>query len=142
MERNKGETTEKKPEETKRKVGRPKKQISQKQFEELCGIQCTVDEICAVLDVSDKTLNEWCKETYGKNFSAVFNEKREAGKMSLRRKQWNLAETNATMGIWLGKQYLGQRDESKVDISAENGVGVQIYLPSNKRPDTGTDQGN
>ncbi len=135
MERNKGETTEKKPEETKRKVGRPKKQINQKQFEELCGIQCTVDEICAVLDVSDKTLNEWCKETYGKNFSAVFSEKREAGKMSLRRKQWNLAETNATMGIWLGKQYLGQRDESKVDISAENGVGVQIYLPSNGRAD-------
>ncbi len=142
MERNRGKTAEKKPEETKGKIGRPKKQISQKQFEELCQIQCTEEEICAVLDVSDQTLNTWCKETYGRTFLETFKEKREAGKMSLRRKQWNLAETNATMGIWLGKQYLGQRDESKVDISTENGVGVQIYLPSNKRPDTGTDQGN
>jgi AraC-like DNA-binding protein len=136
MERNRGKTAEKKAEETKRKVGRPKKRISQKQFEELCGIQCTREEICAVLDVSEKTLNEWCRETYGKNFSLIFDEKREAGKMSLRRKQWNLAETNATMGIWLGKQYLGQRDETKVDISSETGVGVQIYLPNNGRPNT------
>lgn len=125
-----------KKESEKKKMGRPRKLISKKQFEELCGIQCTKEEICAVLDVSEKTLNEWCKETYdGKTFSLVFSEKREAGKMSLRRKQWNLAETNATMGIWLGKQYLGQRDESRVDISAENGVGVQIYLPSNERRD-------
>lgn len=136
MERNRGKTAEKKTETTKKKLGRPKKPISQKQFEELCGIQCTEEEICAVLDVSDVTLNIWCKETYGKTFLEVFKEKREAGKMSLRRKQWNLAETNATMGIWLGKQYLGQRDETKVDISSETGVGVQIYLPNNGRPDT------
>ncbi len=136
MERNRGKTAEKKTETVKKKLGRPKKPISQKQFEELCGIQCTEEEICAVLDVSDPTLNTWCKETYGKTFLEVFKEKREAGKMSLRRKQWNLAETNATMGIWLGKQYLGQRDETKVDISSETGVGVQIYLPNNGRPDT------
>ena len=136
MERNRGKTAEKKTETAKKKLGRPKKPISQKQFEELCGIQCTEEEICAVLDVLDQTLNTWCKETYGRTFLEIFKEKREAGKMSLRRKQWNLAETNATMGIWLGKQYLGQRDETKVDISSENGVGVQIYLPSNGRSDT------
>ena len=32
-----------------------KKFINQKQFETLCEIQCTKDEICSVLDVSDKT---------------------------------------------------------------------------------------
>jgi hypothetical protein len=30
--------------------------------------------------------------------------------MSLRRTQFKLAEKNATLCIWLGKQYLGQRD--------------------------------
>jgi hypothetical protein len=30
--------------------------------------------------------------------------------MSLRRAQFKLAETNASMAIFLGKQYLGQKD--------------------------------
>lgn len=30
--------------------------------------------------------------------------------IALRRAQWRLAERNAAMAIWLGKQYLGQRD--------------------------------
>ena len=33
------------------------------------------------------------------------------GKISLRRMQWRLAETSATMAIFLGKQYLGQKNE-------------------------------
>lgn len=106
------------------KMGRPKKQISKKQFEELCQIQCTQEEICAVLDADEKTLQKWCKETYGKTFSQVFAEKRCGGRMSLRRKQWNLAETNSTMAIWLGKQYLGQKDN--IDIKSENTQKVYI----------------
>lgn len=91
--------------------GRPKKEIDQKQFETMCALQCTLDEICAMLDVSDKTLEKWCKDTYeGMNFSDVFRQKRELGRMSLRRMQWKLAEKNATMAIFLGKNYLGQRD--------------------------------
>ena len=93
------------------RTGRPKKEIDQKQFETMCALQCTLDEICAMLDVSDKTLEKWCKDTYdGMNFSDVFRQKRELGRMSLRRMQWKLAEKNATMAIFLGKNYLGQRD--------------------------------
>ena len=91
--------------------GRPKKEIDQKQFETMCALQCTLDEVCAMLDVSDKTLEKWCKETYnGMNYSDVFRQKRELGKMSLRRTQWKLAEKSAPMAIFLGKNYLGQRD--------------------------------
>jgi hypothetical protein len=35
--------------------------------------------------------------------------------MSLRRYQFDLAENNATMAIWLGKQWLGQKDEAVID---------------------------
>lgn len=101
-------------------MGRQKKIIPQKTFENLCGIQCTESEICSVLDVSDKTLNAWCRRTYGKNFSEVFKEKRALGKASLRRSQFELAKKNATMGIWLGKQYLGQTDK----IESQNSVTV------------------
>lgn len=62
------------------KMGRPKKQISQKQFEDLCQIQCTQEEICAVLDVDEKTLQKWCKETYEQDFSQVFAENEKVGK--------------------------------------------------------------
>ena len=97
-------------------MGRPKKKISQKQFESLCAIQCTEEEICDVLEVTDKTLTKWCKETYNKPFSEVFREKRALGKASLRRNQWKLAEKgNSTMQIWLGKQMLKQSESPLQD---------------------------
>lgn len=104
-----------------------KGQIKQKQatinkntFESLCAIQCTKEEICSVLNVSEKTLNSWCNSIYGENFSLVFNKKKEYGKSSLRRTQWRLAEKNPTMALWLGKQYLGQKDvveNQNIDMS-------------------------
>ena len=97
-------------------MARPKKKISQKQFESLCAIQCTKEEICNVLDVTEKTLNNWCKEIYGTSFSLVFNQKRALGKASLRRNQWKLAENgNSTMQIWLGKQILKQSENPLLD---------------------------
>ena len=97
-------------------MARPKKKISQKQFESLCAIQCTKEEICDVLDVTEKTLNNWCKETYGVGFSLVFSQKRALGKASLRRNQWKLAEKgNSTMQIWLGKQILKQSESPLQD---------------------------
>lgn len=85
--------------------------IDKKQFENLCGLQCTLLEICDFFDVEDDTLNSWCKKTYGTTFSEVFKLKRGKGKISLRRMQWKLAEKNAAMAIFLGKQYLGQKDK-------------------------------
>ena len=102
--------------------GRPPANIDQRQFEALCAIQCTEEEICSVLNVDDKTLTKWCKEKYGGSFSDVYKVKRLGGKASLRRMQWKLAEKNATMGIWLGKQYLGQVDkiEGTHNVALEN----------------------
>jgi hypothetical protein len=101
-----------------------KGQIKQKQdniskvlFENLCSIQCTKEEICSVLNVSEKTLNSWCNSVYGGNFSLVFAKKREYGKSSLRRTQWKLAERNTAMAIWLGKQYLDQRDKQEIETN-------------------------
>ena len=100
-------------------MARPRKEIDQKQFENLCGLQCTLDEFCGWFNVTDKTLDSWCKRTYGKHFSEVFREKRGTGKISLRRAQFQLAQTNATMAIWLGKQYLGQRDQIETTIAID-----------------------
>lgn len=101
-------------------MGRHKKEIDKKQFENLCGLQCTLEEVCGWFDVTDKTLDRWCRETYGANFSEVFKQKRGKGKIALRRSQWRLAENNATMAIWLGKQYLGQRDTADIGLQVSN----------------------
>ena len=91
-------------------MARPRKKIDQRRFENLGGPQCTLEEICGWFGVCSDTLESWCKRTYKMNFSEVFKQKRGVGKISLRRSQWRLAEKNANMAIWLGKQYLGQRD--------------------------------
>ena len=98
--------------------------IDQSQFEKLCGIQCTEEEIASVFGVSVHTLERWCESTYGENFGKVFREKRCFGKASLRRQQWVKAVegNDTTMLIFLGKQYLGQADKSSqsvVTISSE-----------------------
>lgn len=104
------------------KIGRPKKEIDQDRFEKLCGLQCTKEDICDFFGVTDKTIDAWCKRTYKDSFSVVFKQKRGKGKCSLRRYQFALAQKNANMAIWLGKQYLGQSNtpEQKEDS------GVQI----------------
>ena len=111
-------------------AGRPKKEIDQEQFEKLCAIQCTKFEICSWFDVTDKTLEHWVNNTYGRHFSEVFAEKREAGKISLRRSQWRLAEKNASMAIFLGKNYLGQEDSltHRVNIDTETRQTVEDLL--------------
>lgn len=92
------------------KMGRPKKEFQSKIFENLCFIQCTKGEICSVLEVDDETLNRMIKDEYNASFSEIYKRYSDGGKSSLRRMQFKLAERNATMCIWLGKQYLGQRD--------------------------------
>lgn len=100
-------------------MGRPRAEIDRKQFENLCGLQCTLEEICGWFGVCSDTLESWCKRTYKMNFSEVFKQKRGVGKISLRRSQWRLAEKNANMAIWLGKQYLGQRDIVEQTIAVD-----------------------
>lgn len=100
-------------------MARPRKEIDKKQFEQLCAMQCTEDEICAFFDVTDKTLTNWCKREYKQGFSDVFKQKRQKGHISLRRHQFELAKTNPTMAIFLGKNYLGQKDKQDEELGAE-----------------------
>ena len=111
--------------EEKKKVGRPKAEINYKLVESLSSIFCTEEEIATILEVSVRTLqrdDEFCR---------VFKKGRETAKMSLRRKQYDLAGKNPSMAIFLGKQYLGQRDI--VDVSHQsNGVLTEMVEALNE----------
>lgn len=91
-------------------TGRPRKEIDKKIFENLCGLQCTLEEIAGVFDCSADTIERWCKREYKQTFAEVYKKHSAKGKTSLRRTQFKLAEKSAAMAIFLGKNYLGQKD--------------------------------
>lgn len=99
------------------RTGRPKKEIDKKSFESLCGIQCTQEEVCQFFDITDKTLNRWCRSTYGKTFSEVFAQKRGLGRISLRRAGFNLAQKNPAVHIFYAKNFLGMTDKQEQIIT-------------------------
>ena len=103
-----------------KKTGRPRKEIEREQFEKLCGLQCTLSEIASYFDCSEDTIERWCVREYEMSFAEVFRVKRESGRISLRRAQFRLAEKKPSMAIWLGKQYLGQKDQQEVRVSADD----------------------
>lgn len=94
-------------------MGRPKKAFDKDYLEKLCHLQCTKEDVMEFFEYKDEdTLNARIKENYGEdaNFSGVYKKYSLGGKISLRRNQFRLSEKNASMAIFLGKQYLGQRD--------------------------------
>lgn len=101
------------------KPGAPLKHIGKLEFEKLCALQCTQQEIADFFEVDHRTLTRWCKRTYKKDYSQVYLEKRTGGRIALRRLQMRLAEKSATMAIFLGKNYLGQSDNPAPDVSDE-----------------------
>lgn len=106
--------------------------IDKKEFEKLCSLQCTLLEICDWFDVEDDTLNLWCRNTYGKTFSEVFKVKRGTGQISLRRTQWQLAQKNPSMAIFLGKQYLGQTDKVQTTNSIVETPEIKVSVIDNE----------
>lgn len=92
----------------KNKGGRPKKKLDYEAIEKLSGMMCTQEEIASYFDCSVRTLQ---RDT---EFCRVYKKGLDKGRMSIRRQQLKLLESgNATIAIWLGKQYLNQTD--KVD---------------------------
>ena len=94
-----------------------KDKINKEQFENLCNMWCTLIEISEFFGVSEDTVESWCKDTYNETFSDVYKKKNSKGKIALRRWQMKSAEKgNVTMQIWLGKQYLKQREHFPDEI--------------------------
>jgi hypothetical protein len=108
-------------------LGRPKKEINWRLFQNLCRIQCTQQEIAAVFEINPETLRLRAEEEYKTDFSALYKRFTEAGKCSLRRFQFRLAKKNAAMAIWLGKQWLGQREPDPIVAEAIAKTGFDAF---------------
>lgn len=94
--------------------GRPETKIDWDEFDKLCAMQATQQEIAAWFECTDDTIQNHCKKEKGMGFSDYYAQKRVNGKISLRRTQFQLAQKNVAMAIWLGKQWLGQSEKQYV----------------------------
>jgi len=63
-------------------------------------------------------------DTLERHYADVISEGREGGKASLRRAQWKKAvdDGNPSLLIWLGRFYLGQREEVTLNAGSETEV--------------------
>lgn len=102
------------------KTGRPRIDIDREQFQKLCAIQCTLDEISSWFKCSPDTIERWCARELSMSFAEAFKTWSADGKISLRRNQFRMAEHNVSMAIWLGKQYLGQKDQQDIKVVADD----------------------
>ena len=100
-----------------KKVGRPKKEIDYRVVRECSELFCSMEDIGNILGISRETLRK------DEQFLCVYKEGRENAKKELHRCQWQSATRgNVTMQIWLGKNYLYQREpkfeieESVIDL--------------------------
>jgi len=110
------------------KGGRPKIKIDFKKVQLLAGMFCTGEEIASVLDVDYDTLNSRILEKFGVPFSEYIKRYNQTGKASLRRMQYKSAqEGNSTMLIWLGKQYLNQKDKKDIDGNLKLNVISEVF---------------
>lgn len=111
-------------------MGRPLKEINDEEFEKLCNLQCTLEEIAGFFKCSPDTIERWCVRTYEMNFAEIYKKYSQNGKISLRRLQFKLAERNPTLAIWLGKQYLNQRDRISniVETDEESKELLKAYM--------------
>ena len=108
------------PQQEKHPGGRPRLTFDLRLVEDLGKIQSTHSELAAVLNVSIETVKRRLKED--PEFCAAYEKGLEHGKSSLRRIQWKAAlGGNTTMQIWLGKQYLSQRDMHSAELTGAKG---------------------
>jgi hypothetical protein len=96
-------------EDTPKRRGPKTKDIDMALVEKLAQIHCTDEEIAGIVGVSHDTLGRRKKQQ--PEFAERLTRARLQGKASLRRLQWQAAQSGSIpMLIWLGKQLLGQRD--------------------------------
>ena len=101
--------------------------------EGLCKINCTDEEIAAFYGVSAKTVQR--EKKINKAFNQAIETGRNSGRLSLRRKQVEIAmDGNPTMLVWLGKNYLNQTDKNPEDVNQEAppvSINFEIAEPIN-----------
>lgn len=116
-----------------KKGGRPVIPVDWDEMEKLCSLHCTKVEIAWFFRIDEDTLAKRIKEKYNMTFSEYFKMASSEGRISLRRKQYQLAvDGHPAMLIWMGKQYLDQKEPSTLILPPGNVVVSLAYDPTKR----------
>lgn len=89
------------------------------EMEKLCALHPSDAELASWFGVSTKTIERRKSEPA---FAEVLERGRAKGKLNLRRIQYKMAESNAVMAIFLGKNLLGQSDQITYNLDIQIAV--------------------
>ena len=109
-------------------MGRPPKlqpdETTIKSIEALASVGATQHEAAAYFKVSPRTFDDFLRNQ--KKARESWDRGAQNMKLSVRRLQFKSAQAgNVTMQIWLGKQYLGQKDKQEVENTGKDGGPIQ-----------------
>lgn len=104
--------------------GRTSKKLDWDRVDELLIYGCDGSEIAAVFDMHPHTFYDKVKDIKGIPFTDYQANKRREGFTILKEAQFRKAlgtnrNADSTMLIWLGKNCLGQKDSSQVEVAGE-----------------------
>lgn len=104
-------------------------------IERLSALQCSEREAAGFFGISLKAFKKLIDEDT--DVRDAWENGRESGKVALRRKQYKLASTSASMAIHLGKSWLGQKDSISLEHTGKDGGPIEsmdlTQLDSNDR---------
>ena len=96
--------------------------IDAEAIERMAEIGCTDAEIAHITGIKPSTLKRRCRQALDRGRAKL--------REGLRRKQVELAlHGNATMLIWLGKQYLEQKDRQEVTHGERVEIVEEVVFP-------------
>lgn len=103
---------------------RVRAKIRVSEIRRLAQLMCTVGEAASSFGLKKATFEEMLKVDEGAR--RAWEEGQADARISLRRKQMRLADNNASMAIFLGKQYLGQQEVQVTEVSGRDGRPIEI----------------
>jgi len=115
-----------------RKISAARRAIKVEQVEQLFAIQCTAEEVCAVVGVSMNTFKSWVKEsTDYDTLGDMMKAHSQQGKASLRRTLFKTAQKDPGTLRFLAKNHLGMADKIDQNTSGTLTINMDSNVADN-----------
>lgn len=118
---------------TGRPIGPPKKKVDWEVVDKMLKFQCSSTEIAGYFNIHRQTLYDKVSEEFDCTWTEYAASRQSCGLGLLRCTQFEKAfntysKANAQLLIWLGKQYLGQKDGVQTEIKQEEVDKMQAFF--------------
>lgn len=102
-------------------MARPKKEMDHKTFDTAIQLPLIKADLAKLMGCSERHIDNYVKERFGESFCVIQDQNRQNFRKNILGKQYELAmKGNTALLIWLGKQYLDQRENVETSVKADN----------------------